>query len=271
MAVLGNPELRLYASEGASSEPSETWFVQEALRPRPRGLLPEAYSRAWFERVELLRHGRHGEWMPRLLEFVKHPDETVLGLGDGLGTDWAAYARHGARVIVATSSAEQLSLVRRNFEARGLAGQFLLTAGELPLPSASIDVVNLNGLWSGCPGLEEWTGEIFRVLRPGGKVLAVLPAHYDARYWAAIFFPWRRWHRSRPDDRCHAGFTSRVLMQRFERFRDHRIHKRHLRRSELPHVWRLMPLSILERFMGRVLILKAFKPLTVVTSVSVAA
>ena len=47
----------------------------------------------------------------------------------------------------------------------------------------------------------------------------------------------------------------------FYRFVEHRTHKRHLRRSDLPHVWRWLPLPVLERMLGRMLVHKAFKPL----------
>jgi hypothetical protein len=46
----------------------------------------------------------------------------------------------------------------------------------------------------------------------------------------------------------------------FARFSEHRVGKRHLRRSELPHLWRCVPVSALARVMGRVLVLRAFKP-----------
>ena len=52
---------------------------------------------------------------------------------------------------------------------------------------------------------------------------------------------------------------------------EHRIHKRHLHRLEVPHVWRWTPLPILERLMGRALVLKAFKPLNAALSVQLAA
>src|SRR5579871_7057561 len=57
-------------------------------------------------------------------------------------------------------------------------------------------------------------------------------------------------------------FSRRELRRLFGRFIEHRIHKRHLRRAETPHFCRFVPLSVLERLMGHVLVLKAFKPLS---------
>src|SRR5436190_353098 len=107
----------------------------------------EPYTLQWFLNIESQRHGRQGRWIPRLLEFAKHSGETLLGLGTGLGTDWVQYARHGARVVVCSPAIDQLSLIKRNFELRGLAGQFLhATPGSLPLESSSIDVVCVTSL-----------------------------------------------------------------------------------------------------------------------------
>jgi hypothetical protein len=56
----------------------------------------DPFTLQWFLDIENARHSRQGRWIPRLLEFAKHGGETLLGLGNGLGTDWVQYARHGA-------------------------------------------------------------------------------------------------------------------------------------------------------------------------------
>src|SRR5260370_32740497 len=58
------------------------------------------YTLQWFLEIETKRHQRHGRWIPRLLEFARHSGETLLGLCDGLVTDWIQYARHRANVVV---------------------------------------------------------------------------------------------------------------------------------------------------------------------------
>ena len=54
-------------------------------------------------------------------------------------------------------------------------------------------------------------------------------------------------------------------------FAEVRVRKRHLRRSELPHLWRWMLLPVLERWMGRFIVTRAFKPLTSATPLRAAA
>ena len=102
----------------------------------------EPFTLQWFLDIEHARHSRYGGWIPRLLEFVKHGGETLLGLGNGLGTDWVQYARNGAQVIACSPSTEQLALIQRNFALRGLDAAFVhANPTTIPLESASIDVV----------------------------------------------------------------------------------------------------------------------------------
>jgi ubiquinone/menaquinone biosynthesis C-methylase UbiE len=227
---------------------------------------PEPYSLQWFLNIENQRHSKHGRWIPRLLEFAKHSGEKLLGLGHGLGTDWVQYARNGAQVIVCSPAESQLELVRRNFEVRGLQGRFVsANPAQLPLESASIDVACISSLCHGIDDPHKVVEEVHRVLKPGGKVLAVTPARYDVDFWFYRFFPWYRWigrHRREGNVKKSQRFARRELKQLFSRFVEHRIHKRQLRRSEVPHVLRWLPLPVLARLMGRVLVLKAFKPLT---------
>jgi SAM-dependent methyltransferase len=241
-------------------------YAHEALAPaapliRPPGEV-EPYSLQWFLNIEQQRYSRQGRWIPRLLEFAKHSGETLLGLGDGLGTDWVQYARHGARVITCAASTSQLSLIRRNFELRGLKGRFIHAQPAcLPLETASIDVACVSSLG---PDPRLLVDEVYRVLKPGGKVLAVTPAYYDVDYWFHTMFFWYRWLSKRHPRAglAETRFSGRELRRLFGRFVEHRIHKRQLRRREVPHVWRWLPLSVLARLMGRALILKAFKPLS---------
>jgi SAM-dependent methyltransferase len=224
---------------------------------------PEPYTLQWFLEIEAKRHSRQGRWIPRLLEFAKHSGEILLGLGHGLGTDWLQYARHGAAVVVCSPSGTQLALVRRNFELRGLPGHFLHAApAALPLEAASIDVACISGLLELVPDPRAVLDEVYRVLKPGGKVLAVTPARYDADFWYRLCFFWQRWFTRQPADPPTPRFSARGLRRLFGRFIEHRVHKRHLRRSEVPHLWRWLPLPLLERLLGRVLVIKAFKPLS---------
>lgn len=238
----------------------ETW---RTFPPRHPTATHEPFSLEWFKQIELRRYSRHGYWIPRQLECHRHRGEQVLGLGDGLGTDWIQYAANGADLHYATPSAEALAIVQKHFELRRLPAQLhhaSLTA--LPLADESLDVVCLSALSAGLAApLEEIVEEVFRVLKPGGKIIAALPARYDARWWQDFWFPWIRWFEGRRPERPD-HWSGKALRGVFGQFAVQRVQKRHLRRSDLPHVWRWMLLPCLERIMGRFLVIKAFKPLT---------
>jgi len=133
----------------------------------------------------------------------------------------------------------------------------------LPLESASIDVACVSGLLEVVANPQAVIDEIYRVLKPGGKVLAVTPARYDVDFWYRVCFWWQGLFRKRPAaPQGPTRFSGRKLRRLFGRFVEQRIHKRQLRRAEVPHLWRWLPLPLLERLLGRVLVVKAFKPLS---------
>lgn len=255
-------------------EVADRIYAREALHVNDRSRQgAEPFTLQWFLDIESARHNRYGSWIPRLLEFVKHGGETLLGLGNGLGTDWVQYARHGAQVIACCPSAEQLALIQRNFTLRGLHGAFLhANPTGIPLEPASIDVVCVADLLEYVPNPSAVIEEIYRLLKPGGKVLAVTPARFDFDFWRRLCLPWHAWLRRRraagPDS---ASFSARALRQLFRRFVETRVYKRQLRRAQVPHLWRWLPHPMLERLFGRLLIIKAFKPLSAAIPVPLAA
>jgi ubiquinone/menaquinone biosynthesis C-methylase UbiE len=256
-----------------TAEFAQHLFSLEALHPPQITRVEdeiEPYSLQWFLHVESERHSRQGRWIPRLLEFGKHSGETLLGLGHGLGTDWLQYARYGANVIVCSPSHSQLGLIRRNFALRGLKGRFIHAQSTcLPLEPASIDLACITSLGPGRDQSQATIDEVYRVLKPGGKVLVVTRARYDVDFWFRTVFFWYRWGRRQAPGVL--SFSGRELRRLLGKFVEHRVHKRQLRRSEVPHIWRWLPSPLMARLMGRVLILKAFKPLSAAIPVTLAA
>ena len=241
--------------------------TRELIRPptvRPTRHTCEPYSAAWFEELEQKRYRRHGHWLPHALEFGRHPGESLLVLGGGLGTDAVHYARTGTCVTVATAPDEHPHLVRDNFARAGLPATFVNLSGpRLPFADGAFDVVTWNGLYDAAGAEAARVEELFRVLKPGGKVIALFPARYDTAFWQGVLLPLQKYFWRRPPDPATAPKTSgRALCRAFARFADHRVAKRHLRRGELPHAWRILPLVLLERLIGRVLVLKAKKPIS---------
>lgn len=226
--------------------------LTESLAPRLDDLA-EPYTLQWFLTIEERRFGRRGRWLVDLLEFAKHAGETVLGIGDGMGTDWLQYARHGANVIVSQARAVDLNLVRRNFELREISARFLQSLPtHIPLPNESVDVICVEGLLHRLDETEAVVAEMFRLLKPGGKVLALVPARVT---------PIASWLRKMPGPAREHCFSRRQLRQLFGSFIEPSVYKRHITRRNYWWLCRWIPRPVLERLCGEQLLLKAFKPI----------
>ena len=105
------------------------------------------------------------------------PGEAVLDIGCGSGIDTLLAAREvGAqgRVIGLDITEELLAIAARNACELGRANvEFLVAPMEaIPLPDASIDVVISNGVVNLSADKASAFAEAWRVLRPGGRMVA---------------------------------------------------------------------------------------------------
>jgi SAM-dependent methyltransferase len=185
-------------------------------------------------------------------------------LGPGIGSDAVRYLQTGTPVTVGIRPHDHPDLVRENLTRHALPARLVDVSGPvLPFADGTFDVVTWNALHDPAPPDPARVGELFRVLKAGGKVIGLFPAHYDAGYWQDLILPlqWVYWRRP-ADPATGTKTTARRLRRVFADFTRHKVAKRHLRRAELPHPWRVLPLMLLERLIGRVLVFKAFKSLS---------
>jgi SAM-dependent methyltransferase len=101
--------------------------------------------------------------------------ETVLDLGSGGGIDVLLSARRvgpEGRAYGLDMTDEMLEIARRNARAEGATNVEFLKGRieEIPLPDASVDVVISNCVVNLSPDKPRVLREVYRVLRPGGRI-----------------------------------------------------------------------------------------------------
>jgi SAM-dependent methyltransferase len=101
--------------------------------------------------------------------------QIVLDIGCGAGLDSFLAARQvqpDGKVIGVDMVEEMLTKARRSAETLGLGNlEFRLgRADALPVSSVSVDVIITNGVFNLCLNKQQVIAEMFRVLRPGGRL-----------------------------------------------------------------------------------------------------
>jgi arsenite methyltransferase len=105
------------------------------------------------------------------------PGETVLDLGCGAGLDAllaSVVVGPTGRVFAVDYAAEMVALARANAQAAGATNIQVEQAPveALPFPDAMADVAQANGVFNLSPQKDQAVREVWRVLRPGGRLIA---------------------------------------------------------------------------------------------------
>jgi arsenite methyltransferase len=146
------------------------------------------------------------------------PGDKVLDVGSGLGIDSfiaSHYAGNQGKVVGIDISKKEVEHAQSRAKARGLDAQFLAADMEkIPLPDSSFDVVISNGAFCLAPNKQKAFEEIFRVLKPGGRI-AIYTSTVQMDLEAGVNWPtcMRMFiHKSKLKPLCEEiGFTEVVI------------------------------------------------------------
>jgi SAM-dependent methyltransferase len=104
----------------------------------------------------------------------------VLDVGCGNGYVLFQYARNGADVTGVDLTATAVDLSRKRFALGGLPARFVEIDGEhLPFPDDHFDIVCSMGVLHHISNAQTTVDEIYRVIKPGGRLIAMLYHRYS--------------------------------------------------------------------------------------------
>ena len=151
---------------------------------------------------DLQSFGLHRWWKRRLVRLANPgPGTPALDLCCGTGDVAFALAARGAVVTGLDFSAPMLAVARRrgaatareNSQSTGRVTEFLQgDAQKIPFPDASFDVVTVS---YGLRNLASWEAglrEMWRVARPGGRLLVLDFGKPDNALWRSLYFAYLR-------------------------------------------------------------------------------
>ncbi len=166
---------RAYATAARAASAGRTACCGPTGQAEPAPPITASYPAAELALLpEAARRASLGCGNPLLAADLR-PGETVLDLGSGGGIDVLLSARRvgpTGRVYGLDLTDEMLELARRNAAEAGASNvEFRQgTIEQIPLPDRSVDVVISNCVINLSPDKPAVFAEMFRVLRPGGRV-----------------------------------------------------------------------------------------------------
>ncbi len=118
-----------------------------------------------------------------LHEYSAFTGRKVLDVGSGNGYVLSRYAQEGADVFGIDLTSAAVKLCQQRFELLGLHGDFrVANAEQLPFEDESFDCVCSMGVLHHTPNTAAAVGEIFRVLKPGGRLIVMFYHRNSALY-----------------------------------------------------------------------------------------
>lgn len=165
----------------------------EERSPRVRALFDAIAPR--YDLVnDVQSFGLHRWWKRRLVELAQvKQDNLALDLCCGTGDVAFALGRTGARAIGMDFSTAMLQVAQARKEPGNVATWFL--AGDalaIPLADASCDAVTISYGLRNLANVDAGLGEMWRVARPGGRLLVLDFGKPDFGPWRGLYFLYLR-------------------------------------------------------------------------------
>jgi len=147
------------------------------------GIAVPAGSAEFFSAFDAIREAEDCEpyvYSDMIHGYSASQGKRVLDVGCGNGYVLSRYARKGANVTGVDLTEKAIELSRRRFELEDLSGDFEQIDGvHLPFPDNEFDIVCSMGVLHHIPDPGPTVDEIYRVLKPDGKIIIMLYYRYS--------------------------------------------------------------------------------------------
>jgi len=149
-------------------------------------------SKDFFKVAMKYRYEIYAPWLKHLIDGLDVSGKKVLEIGCGMGMDLLQFAKKGAEVIGVDLVPRHIELANRLFEIERISFEdykiFLADAESLPFNDMSFNFVYSFGVLHHTPNIEKAIDEIWRVLKPGGRIVIGLYHKNSWHYWFNLFF-----------------------------------------------------------------------------------
>lgn len=141
----------------------------------------------FFNRYDAFRYSREAHILRRM-DAIDFKGKRVLEIGLGQGADSEQIIRRGAIWSGLDMTPESINRVSARLTLRELPYERLDCASALsmPFPDDSFDIVFSHGVLHHIPDIVAAQKEIARILKPGGRLIAMLYARRSLNYLVAI-------------------------------------------------------------------------------------
>jgi ubiquinone/menaquinone biosynthesis C-methylase UbiE len=234
----------------------------------------EIGSKEFFDEVERYRYETQ-PFMSQLAGFQDFKGMKLLEVGCGLGTDLLQFAKGGAVVTGVDLTARSIELVRRRFAQVGLdVDARVADAEKLPFEDSAFDVVYSFGVLHHTPDTQKAIDEIFRVLKPGGRIVVMLYHKNSLHVWlgaplyalaartrngtASLAEEWVRVYDG-AENPLGKAYTKQEVRHMFQKFRNLELSLYDPVRRRLPPLANKVNQAVFARWFGFWLVIKGKK------------
>ncbi len=143
------------------------------------GNIPQNIDLDYFNKIKERRY-KLEPFIRTIVQFEKWRGKKVLEVGCGIGIDGMEFAKIGANYIGIDISEKSLKLAKTYFNLSNQRANLLLADAEnLPFQDNTFDLVYSWGVLHHTPDIQKAIEEIYRVLKPNGRIIIMLYNKYS--------------------------------------------------------------------------------------------